>query len=53
LKNFDEFNFEKSNKELQETIDVCEIKGQDRVHLMAKIKKELGRKNISLDFLEL
>jgi hypothetical protein len=52
IKNFNEFDIEKSSSELRDLIALCEIKGPDLVSFISKIKKELGKKRISLDFLE-
>lgn len=48
----DEYNLEEANRQLQETISFCELKGAELGKLLSRIRAGLGKNNISLDYLD-
>jgi len=52
LATFNEYNLERANAELQDTIALCELNNNEKAQLFAKIRKELGKKHISLDCID-
>jgi hypothetical protein len=52
LSNFNEYDLELANAQLQDMVALCELSNADKAKLYSKISRELEKKNISLDCMD-
>jgi adenylylsulfate kinase-like enzyme len=52
LKNVDENDIQKANKEIQDFLLLTQLSGADKSHFLNRVRQNLTKRNIFLDYLD-
>ena len=52
LSHFDESNMASANSEIQDMLNLTQLKGKEKANFLTRVRQGLKSKNISLDYLD-